>query len=485
MRSVPSSITTLAFAAAMVSVAGCRGVGASGRESTIPFAGVQRGKVTIDPMHRTPLDKIKHIVIVIQENRTVENLFYDYPGAMTVKFGYGSKGQKIPIGQIPLATNWDFQHNSTTFFQSCNGTGKIPGTKCRMNGFDQEYWQCGKPGHAKCHLKYPPYSYVPHNQVLPYLDMAKQYVLAAQMFASNFDISSFISHQYIIAGLNPNSSANYPTAGQWGCPGGPGNKTDKLEENRHITPPVVVPCWNLTTLGDELDNKNVSWAYYAAQVKATGGKNCGKQNPDVYKGIAGIWSAYEAVKHICYGRDWDKDVISPSSNFLKDVKAGNLRSVTWVTPRYSDSDHPGNRSDRGPSWVASVVNAVGESPFWDSTAIFIFWDDPGGLYDPVPPPYSDNDGLGFRLPLLIISPYAKPGWVSQVQYEHGSILKFIEDRFGLMRLTKRGSDMRANSPEKDCFDFSKPPRKFVPIKAKYPASYFLDAAPDDQSPDSD
>jgi phospholipase C len=85
--------------------------------------------------------------------------------------------------------------------------------------------------------------------------------------------------------------------------------------------------------------------------------------------------------------------------------------------------------------------------------------------------------------MLIISPYAKQGWVSQVHYEHGSILKFIEDRFGLARLA--ASDKRANSPEQDCFDFSKPPRKFVPIKSKYPESYFLQASPDDRPPDTD
>ena len=120
---------------------------------------------------------------------------------------------------------------------------------------------------------------------------------------------------------------------------------------------------------------------------------------------------------------------------------------------------------------------------WDSTAIFVFWNDAGGWFDPEPPAYVDNDGLGFRVPLLIISPYAKQGWVSQVHYEHGSILKFIEDRFGLARLA--ASDKRANSPQQDCFDFLKPPRKFVPIKSKYPESYFLQAPPDDRPPDTD
>jgi phospholipase C len=322
--------------------------------------------------------------------------------------------------------------------------------------------------------------------------MAQQYVLAAKMFASDFDMSSFISHQYIIAGKNPNRSVNYPDGAAWGCPGGPTDKIDELLPNRGIKPAAVTPCWTPNTLAKELDAKGISWAYYATPIPGgLGGPSCGSgQGPDVQKGVAGIWSAYQAIQYVCYGPDWKNDVITPSSQFLTDVQNGKLSAVTWITPRYKDSDHPRNFSDTGPSWVASVVNAIGTSKFWSSTAIFIFWDDPGGWYDPVPPPYlagatqnDPSDSLGFRLPLLIVSPYAKKGWVSQVQYEHGSILRFIEDRFGLGQMA--ASDTRATSPAKDCFDFSKPPRSFVPIPTKYPKSYFLHEADDFQPPDND
>jgi phospholipase C len=471
----------VAIAVAALLIAGCRGAGGASSSPVLPVTYLQRAQTTIIP-DKTK-HKIQHIVVLIQENRTVENLFYGYPGAMTVKDGYGSKGQKIQIKPVPLAENWDLEHNANSFFASCNGTGKIPGTKCRMNGFDKIIWYCGHGGgEPKCPIKYPPYGYVPHSEILPYFDMANQYVLAAQMYASDFELSSFTSHQYIIAAVNPNSSVGAPTK-QWGCPGGPKDRIDKLLDNRAIKVNALIPCWTPATLAQELDAKHISWAYYASPVSATGGKPCGKNGPDHGQGRKGIWSAYQAIKYVCYGPDWDKHVIAPPSQFLRDVKGGNLRAVTWVTPRYSDSDHPGNGSDTGPSWVTSVVNAIGKSPFWSSTAIFIFWDDPGGWYDPAPPAYVDNDGLGFRLPMLIVSPYAKQGWVSQVHYEHGSILRFIEDRYGLKPLA--ASDTRATSPAKDCFDFSKPPRKFVPIKAKYPESFFLNALPDDQPPDTD
>ena len=127
------------------------------------------------------------------------------------------------------------------------------------------------------------------------------------------------------------------------------------------------------------------------------------------------------------------------------------------------------------------MNAIGESKYWDSTAIFIFWDDYGGWYDPEPPAYVDYDGLGMRIPMLIVSPYAKKGHVSHVHYEHGSILRFVEDVFGLGRLA--ASDKRANSPAKDAFDFNKPPRAFKAIPSAYGKDYFMHQPPDGHLPD--
>ena len=197
----------------------------------------------------------------------------------------------------------------------------------------------------------------------------------------------------------------------------------------------------------------------------------------------GIWSAYQAIKHIYNGPDWAQDIITPQTQFFDDVSNGALRTVSWITPSYQNSDHAGAGSKTGRSWVASLVNAIGESKYWSSTAIFIFWDDYGGWYDSQPPAYADYDGLGIRLPLLIISPYAKKGHVSHVHYEHGSILKFVEDLFNLPRLS--ASDTRAKSPEADSFDFSQPPRKFVKIKAPRDAYYFLHQPPDLRPPDTE
>ena len=199
------------------------------------------------------------------------------------------------------------------------------------------------------------------------------------------------------------------------------------------------PVSTITTLGDELDKAHLKWRFYTSKY---------------FHGTSGLWSGYQAVKHVIDGPDW-KNVITPQSRFLKDVKAGTLGAFTWITPSCPDSDHPSCGGGFGPSWVASVVNAVGESKFWDSTAIFVQWDDWGGFYDPVPPPFEDYDGNGFRVPLVVISPYAKQNYVSHVHYETASVLRYAEDLFGLAQLSV--ADARAKSPAKDCFDFNQKP----------------------------
>ena len=225
-------------------------------------------------------------------------------------------------------------------------------------------------------------------------------------------------------------------------------------------------CFNNQTLGDEMDSAGLSWAFYAS----------------TYYGDGGIWSAYQNINHIYNGGDWAKDVISPQTKFFTDVSNGNLRDLSWITPTCENSDHAGCGAKTGPSWVASLVNAIGESQYWDNTAIFIMWDDYGGWYDPVPPKMLDYDGLGMRIPMLIVSAYAKNGYVSHTHYEHGSILRFAEDTFGLAPLA--ASDTRATPPD-DAFDFNKPPRKFKTVPAEHGIDYFMHQAPDHRIPDAE
>ena len=401
---------------------------------------------------QSALGKIKHVVIIMQENRSFDNLFQGYPGADTQPYGFDSHGNKITLQPVGLEAPYDIGHSIV--FPSLH---RPPYNNGSMNGFNNE----GVGGHGGSN---PQYGYVPHNESQTYFNMAGQYVVGDRMFTSHID-DSFISHQYLIAG-QANHATYFPNSA-WGCDGGPSDTIPTLNPNRTFGPNIVV-CWDITTLGDELDHAKKSWRFFASSLNGDGN----------------IWSSYQAIRHIRYGKDWTNDVISPQNRILSDVQGGYLADMTWVTPTCATSDHGGCQSNHWrPAWVASVVNTIGQSKFWDSTAIFVMWDEWGGWYDHVAPPYVDYDGLGMRVPLLIISPYAKQGYVSHVQYEHGSLLRFAEDQFGLPRMT--ASDTRANSPAVDAFDFTQQPRSFTPFATKLGPEYFLHAPPDHRAPDTE
>lgn len=390
---------------------------------------------------------IRHVVFIIQENRSFNNLFMGYPKATTSSYGYDTQGHKIALQPIGLETQWDLPHSLGTFVQACHGRGKLRGTDCRMDGWSKEHaFGISTPPN-------PAYGYVPRKEVVPYWTMAQQYVLADDMFQSQLD-GSFVAHQYVVAAY-ANRTVDLPSA-QWGCEGGKTDTIATLTPEREVGTPIQT-CFDNPSIATEADAAGVSWRFYAAGINDFGG----------------IWSSYQADRTIYKGPDWKNDVIDPPAQFLTDVGNGRLASITWITPMYIDSDHAGLMSKQGPAWVASVVDAIGASKFWKTTAIFITWDDWGGWFDSVAPVYEDYDGLGFRVPLLIISPYAAHGSVTHVQYETSSVLRFMEDRFGLGQLA--ASDKRANDPanDPDAFDFSKPPRAFKKIGGSKPASYWM------------
>ncbi|HKU81295.1 MAG TPA: alkaline phosphatase family protein [Candidatus Tumulicola sp.] len=403
--------------------------------------------------------KIQHVVFIVQENRSFDNLFQGYPGADTRSYGKNSKGQTITLQAVSLADQYVIDHSHKAMFSACNApAGDLPGTHCRMNGFNREDSFNGP--------KNPEYVYVPHTESKPYFDMAHEWVLADRMFQSQLD-ESFVAHQYVIA-AQAQQSVDLP-AGAWGCGGNPSYDLVAVLSQKRTVKGYQRACFDYQTLGDELDAANLPWRFYTSKFNSPS------------SGSGSYWSGYQAVKHIYDGPDWQKDIVTPQSTFITDVGNGKLASFTWITPTCPNSDHVNCGGGYGPSWVASLVNAVGESKFWNTTAIFVIWDDWGGLYDHVRPPYKDFDGLGFRIPMLVISPYAKENYVSHVQYETASVLRFAEDLFGLGQLA--AADRRATSPAADCFDFQQAPRAFVPIKAPKDKSFFLHQKPDLRAPD--
>jgi len=400
------------------------------------------GRATSGP----PRSPIAHVVFIIQENRSFNNLFLGYPGAATAASGYASGGRKVRVRPLELWSSWDPGHDLYDFFAACDGNGNPRGTQCKMDGWNEEKNPPGAPPDLA-------YSYVPRSEIEPYWEIARQYVLSDHTFTSNLD-GSFVAHQYDVAAYASNA-VNYP-AGAWGCEGGKADTVPTILENRKVGA-AIPACFDSPTIASEADAAGIGWRFYAGSIYGDGG----------------LWSSYQADRKIFDGPDWSKYVINPPSQFLTDVANGKLAAITWITPTFETSDHPSPDARYGPGWIASLVNAVGTSPFWNSTAIFIMWDDWGGWFDPVRPIHEDYDGLGFRVPLLIVSPFAKRGSVTHEQYETSSVLRFIEDNFGLPALA--ASDARANDPANDptVFDYQQQPRKFIKIRGAKPRQYWM------------
>jgi phospholipase C len=320
------------------------------------------------------------------------------------------------------------------------------------------------------------YQYVNPADIQPYWTMAKEYVLADHLFQTQSS-GSFTAHQDLIRGntaLNSYESIiDFPTSEPWGCDDLAGTLTTLITDTgQYLQDQGPFPCFTYSTMRDLLDAKNVSWKYYSPQVTAHGGD---------------IWDAFDAIKVVRYGSEWGTNVSFPNTNIFKDIHHHHLAAVSWVVPDGQNSDHPDQEAwhihlDTGPSWVAQIVNAVGTSKYWKSTAIVITWDDWGGWYDHVPPPQIRYDGLGFRVPMIVVSPYAKAGYVSHTQYEFGSILKFVENTFDLGRLGT--TDVRATSIG-DVFDFTQKPIPFAPITAKYSKDFFLHQKPSNEPVDDE
>ena len=193
-----------------------------------------------------------------------------------------------------------------------------------------------------------------------------------------------------------------------------------------------------------------------------------------------MWNGLDAIQSLTQNRGvYKANVIAPETRVLADIAARTLANVTWITPSPKSSDHQGETDRTGPDWVASVVNAIGASPFWDSTAIFVVWDDWGGYYDHVAPVQRNSYELGLRVPLLVISPYAKRNYISHSTYEFGSILKETEELLGLQPIGTTDVDARDLS----AFFRAGAARPFVPIATAHKAGYFIAQPHDGGNPD--
>ena len=433
--------------------------------------------ITVPP----PTSQIQHVVIIFQENRTPDNLFQDpvliKNGADIQNYGINSKGQTIPLSPIDLGTagsspqNYDLSHAHSAFVQMCDLNASTGA--CAMDGADQIPILC-QQGAVGCPPANPQFMYVNPADVQPYFQMAEQYTFADRMFQTNQG-PSFPAHQFIISGTSaPTATSNLFAAenmeksGAAGC-AAPSTQLVALIDPTGVESSSSYPCFEHPTLTDLLDAANVTWRYYAPSAGS-------------------IWTGPNAIQHMCgpnatppnatacTGPDWTgsspKVVLNQTQSnpqILSDISNNQLPQVSWVIPDGADSDHASSNDGCGPSWVTSIVNAIGNSQYWSNTVILIAWDDWGGWYDHVAPTVVD-DGTswgwgyvyGFRVPMIVISPYAKQSYISHVNHDFGSILKFIETTFSLPSL---GYADEPADDLSDCLNLSQAAIKFQTIPA--------------------
>ena len=375
------------------------------------------------PPALTGINQIQHIVFIVKENRTFDNYFGTFPGANGATSGTISTGQVIPLGHTPdrtpndIAHNWNAAHLAVDSgkmdkFDLLNGGGTL------INGTPLAYTQ------------------LQQSDIPNYWAYAQHFVLADNTFSSLVG-PSFPNHLYIIAGQS-GGAVNLPNKanGNWGCDA-PSDSTVQII-NPDGTQHVAYPCFDFKTIADSLTAAGISWKSYAPGQGQSG-----------Y-----IWSAFDAIRHIRLTQLWNSNVV-PDTQFVPDAQSGNLPAVSWLVTNMPQSEHPPASTCSGENWTVQQINAIMQGPDWNSTVIFLTWDDFGGFYDHVPPPDLDFYGLGPRVPLVIISPFAKEGFISHTQYEFASVLKFIELRFRLNPLNMR--DGGANDMT-DSFNFSQSPR---------------------------
>jgi phospholipase C len=368
--------------------------------------------------NHTGLMKIEHVVFIIKENRSFDSYFGTFPGADGATTGRTSDGKIVRLRPTPDETPYDIGHSSEEAIKASND-GKMDQFDLIRNGNVDNYLLS--------------YTQMTESQIPNYFRYAHNFVLADRMFSS-LSGPSFSNHLYTVAAQSGGAINNPAPSLIWGCDADPDERVDVMDSAGQVT--KQPPCFDFQTLADMLETAHVTWRYYAPP-----------------RGKFGYqWSSLDAIRHIRNGSLWTQNVVD-DTRFVEDARAGHLPAVSWLVTGEA-SEHPPFSTCKGENWTVEQLNALMTGPAWNSTAVFLTWDDFGGFYDHVPPPSSDRLGLGPRVPLLIISPYARKGYISHTAYEFPSFLAFVEKRFGLPALT--GRDRAANAML-DSFDFDQKP----------------------------
>ena len=381
------------------------------------------------PPSEVGINKIQHVVMIVQENRSFDSYFGTYPGADGIP---GLAGNPGPIPCLP-----DPKHHTCVEpyhdLADINGGGPHSARASaadldggRMDGFvrmrEQHGCRRASPDNPNCSagpgdvMGYHDGADIPN-----YWTYARDFVLQDHMFEPVASWS-LPSHLYLVSGwsakcsvlLDPMTCTSSTSVAR---PRNSGGRT---------WPSIHYDWTDLTYL---LHRANISWRYYLDQGAQPDCANGTMTCPVVKQqtGIPGIWNPLPAFDTV--QQDGQAANVVPLRTLFSDAAQGTLPSVSWVIPNQTHSEHPPARVSVGETYVTRIINAIMQSPDWSSTAIFLTWDDWGGLYDHVIPPTVDANGYGIRVPGLVISPYARQGYIDHQVLSTDAYLKFIEDDF--------------------------------------------------------
>jgi phospholipase C len=367
---------------------------------------------------------IDHVVILVRENHSFDNLFGTFPGAAGTTKATLDTGKLVKLLHTPDHTLLDISHSG--------GAAGFAVNSGKMNQFNL------LPGAIQNGLNIADSQYT-QKDILNYWAYAENFTLEDHFFATIMG-PSFPNHLITVAASSANTIDNPvgQTFHAWGCDGGPYSVASAMDPKtgRNYT---VKPCFNLPTMADSFEKHNISWKYYA---------------PGQYQS-GYIWSSFDAIKSVRNTSLWKTNVKS-ETQFVKDVKSGTLPQVSWIVTSEQQSDHPPYSICVGQNWAVKQINAVMQSKYWKSTLIVLTWDDFGGFYDHVVPPVQDHISLGPRVPTILISPYSRAHTIDHHALTFTSILKFIENDYKLPALTSRD---RSAPNLLTSLDFKQPPLK--------------------------
>jgi phospholipase C len=390
------------------------------------------------PASATGIHKIQHVVIVMQENRSFDEYFGTFPGAdgLPTQNGQFTTCVPDPRGGCQKPFHDPDPVNAGGPHGQANATADIDGGK--MDGFVAQALTarhaCADPNDPACSngQKVDVMGWKDARDIPNYWSYAQSFVLQDRMFEPNASWS-LPEHLFLVSEWSAKcASASDPNS----CVDAlqnPNNPQTPARPKKAASPDAGQPVSSLYAWTDVtwlLNKQHVSWKYYVAPGTEPDCEDASQQTCVQKKqnaGTPGIWNPLPWFTDV--KQDKQLGNIQDMSHFTADARSGQLPAVSWIVPNSKNSEHPPASTSTGQAYVTDLVNAVMRSPNWGSTAIFLSWDDWGGFYDHVRPPSVDQNGYGLRVPGIVISPYARQGFVDHQTLSHDAYVKFIEDDF--------------------------------------------------------